>query len=252
MPPQFLYHYTSIESLVYILKNKSIRFNSLGQVDDLNEGKSEDYKSFGNYFFVSCWTDLEEESIPFWNMYTDKMKGVRIKLPSDLFNDHWIVFGEEYRVKLSANHSIVPQSNTFGLKYWVLPTHNNYFRKVEYTDEVSKLKPTLKVVEGDRFSISFDKLGIYKSKHWIFQSEWRFIMKIFPVATNLSDIPIDSDLVQESVIAIERGDPIPFTYFDVEVNEAQLKNMEIVVGPKTSQADKLIVESIVESIIQVL
>lgn len=32
--PEFLYHYTSIDSLALILKNRTIRFNSLINVDD--------------------------------------------------------------------------------------------------------------------------------------------------------------------------------------------------------------------------
>ncbi len=34
--PDYLYHYTSIENLALILKNKTIRFNSLINVDDTN------------------------------------------------------------------------------------------------------------------------------------------------------------------------------------------------------------------------
>lgn len=86
MQPEFLYHYTSIEALASILKNRTIRFNKLNRVDDVTEGKSHDFDYISEYFFISCWTDLEEESIPFWNMYTPGIKGVRIKLPSSLFN----------------------------------------------------------------------------------------------------------------------------------------------------------------------
>jgi len=39
MKPDYLYHYTSIESLAMILSTKKIRFNSLVHVDDLVEGK---------------------------------------------------------------------------------------------------------------------------------------------------------------------------------------------------------------------
>lgn len=83
--PEFLYHYTTIETLAYILSTKKIRFNALTHVDDMMEGKSKDFEHIGQYFLVSCWTNLEEENIPFWNMYSKDMKGVRIKLPSSLF-----------------------------------------------------------------------------------------------------------------------------------------------------------------------
>ncbi|MBE6746525.1 MAG: hypothetical protein E7558_03645 [Ruminococcaceae bacterium] len=34
---EYLYHYTSIETLALILKNRTIRFNSLDKMDDLQE-----------------------------------------------------------------------------------------------------------------------------------------------------------------------------------------------------------------------
>ena len=36
-----IYHYTNLESLAMILKNKTIRFNRLDKVDDLEEGNTE-------------------------------------------------------------------------------------------------------------------------------------------------------------------------------------------------------------------
>ena len=35
-----IYHYTNIETLALILKNKTIRFNRLDRVDDISEGES--------------------------------------------------------------------------------------------------------------------------------------------------------------------------------------------------------------------
>lgn len=40
--PEYLYHYTSIDNLALILKNKTIRFNSLINVDDPDEIKTID------------------------------------------------------------------------------------------------------------------------------------------------------------------------------------------------------------------
>ena len=77
---EYLYHYTSIENLSLILKNKTIRLNSLDKMDDLQEQRSAEIKNFGMFTFVSCWTSDEEESIPMWNMYTPLTSGVRIKM----------------------------------------------------------------------------------------------------------------------------------------------------------------------------
>lgn len=56
-----IYHYTSIDTLEKILSNRTIRFNNLNNVDDLEERF---YSPYSKYVFVSCWTDSPVESIP--------------------------------------------------------------------------------------------------------------------------------------------------------------------------------------------
>ena len=90
MHPDFLYHYTSIDTLGLILQHKKIRFNRLDKVDDLQESESADLGRLGRLFFVSCWSDSSEENIPLWSMYTPNMSGVRIKLPAKMFNAYHI------------------------------------------------------------------------------------------------------------------------------------------------------------------
>ena len=45
---------------------------------DLEEMKSGDIDEIGRYVFASCWTDKKEENIALWNMYAEKMRGIRI------------------------------------------------------------------------------------------------------------------------------------------------------------------------------
>ena len=49
---EYLYHYTSIESLALILKNKTIRLNPLDKMDDLQEQKTADVENLGKFVFV--------------------------------------------------------------------------------------------------------------------------------------------------------------------------------------------------------
>ncbi len=52
-----IHHYTSIENLALILKNKTIRFTRLDKVDDSEEaGLSCKNIQLSYYTFVSCWT----------------------------------------------------------------------------------------------------------------------------------------------------------------------------------------------------
>ena len=48
--PEYLYHYTSIETLDFIVKYRTIRFSRLDQVDDHSEGLSFELLSLEKYF----------------------------------------------------------------------------------------------------------------------------------------------------------------------------------------------------------
>lgn len=88
MKEDLLYHYTSIDTLALILKNKTICFNNLLNVDDLEEVGTQDMGNFGKYVNISCWTKDSKESIPLWNLYTQSMKVVRIGLPKFPFKKY--------------------------------------------------------------------------------------------------------------------------------------------------------------------
>ena len=83
-----LYHYTSIDVLALILKNRTIRLNPLNKLDDLQEQKTADVENLGKFVFVSSWTSDDVESIPMWKMYTDPRAGIRIKLRKNPFKWH--------------------------------------------------------------------------------------------------------------------------------------------------------------------
>jgi hypothetical protein len=247
--PEYLYHYTSIEALAMILSSRKIKFNSLNQVDDLNEGKCSDITTIGKYFFASSWTDLEEESLPFWNMYTPNMKGVRIKMPSGLFTIYQISFTE---INFFLNtpqidyNSLVSQDDSFHANYWVVPVRDNNLVKVEYTNDLEKLCPKIRAQIDDGNIIDTYKIGIFKAKHWEFQSEWRFLMKILPLNEIewVSQNSYVSKLL-DSLYSIETGVNIPFSEFLVNINEEKFKKMEILLGPKSSESDGIIVNSLI-------
>ena len=72
-----LYHYTSVDTLLLILQNKTLRFKSLLYVDDPLEPTTSDFGNLGGFKYVSCWTDTPN-SIPQWTMYSNNMTGVCI------------------------------------------------------------------------------------------------------------------------------------------------------------------------------
>ena len=82
MVPARLYHYTTLESLALILKNRTIRLMPIEGMDDLQESRTADVPNLGRFIFASSWTDDATESIPMWNMYASLGAGVRICLPT--------------------------------------------------------------------------------------------------------------------------------------------------------------------------
>jgi hypothetical protein len=75
-----LSHYTNIDTLRIILRDKTFLLNRIDKVNDLVE---KDYLGIKeNYLrvYVGCFTHDFNESIPQWYMYTPKEEGVRISL----------------------------------------------------------------------------------------------------------------------------------------------------------------------------
>ena len=68
---ELVHHYTNINSLECILKNKTLRLNRLDKVDDKQEVSFISQKHWAQYLFVSSWSALENESEAMWNKIVD-------------------------------------------------------------------------------------------------------------------------------------------------------------------------------------
>ena len=192
--PQYLYHYTNIDSLALILKNKTIRLNSLDKMDDLQEQMSQDKQNFGKFIFVSSWTDDETESIPMWRMYTPKQRGVRIKLPTNPFVEYQATAQEiekTFGIPVLADKNIpapfktiVPFEKLFSGDFSIANYGiGNQLIKIEYVDEENLLNPTLVENKSDgSIGIALGDLGKYKNTYWEFQKEWRYKLMFYPAS----------------------------------------------------------------------
>lgn len=244
--PKYLYHYTSIENLALILKNKTIRFSSLSKVDDLREATTKDFGEFGRFCFVSCWTDMKEESIPLWKMYTPDMAGVRIKLPIRPFEKYKISQGSHYNEK--EFYSYIDQDNHFskdGNRYLFSPVEeDDFIYKVGYTQNESLIFPKVYECSDSSKSIKIKNIGKYKDAVWKFQEEWRYKLFFWPI-TMEEFKNINSVEAQQNLISIIKEKDLPFQYYDLKIDEEKFKYMEILVGPKANDAQKIIIESLI-------
>ncbi len=248
MCPDYLYHYTSIQTLALILSSKKIRFNRLDKVDDLQEAESADLENLGRLFFVSCWSESAEENIPLWSMYTPNMAGIRIKLPSEMFK-RFVIEPQTDGFLHVVDHieSPLPYKRMITDQYLVSPTIYNssqFLKKVTYTGDKKLLCPILAEPHGEGFSYDLGEFGKYKRPEWRFQSEWRFIIMIYPGPFNFreSEDPgaalgqeLHSGLIQRS---------LSFSDFYLDLDDESINAMEVLLGPKTTKGDEIVVRSL--------
>lgn len=221
-----LYHYTSIETLALILKNKTMRFSRLDCVDDPDEYSfSRDGITPAHYCFVSCWTKNSRENLPQWYMYGNSTHGIRIELDSDMF-------------EVSGN-IIVPSffDDEFMRKnrLMVMPLLNDGFlRDIIYKDNAFE---SVFLNIGSQKAIDFKKIGIYKNTDWAFQQECRFMFYTIPLLPN-GKVNIQNALQNNIAPSV--------TQIDLPIKEEVLQNMSIMLGPQVSEAEKTIVQSLMK------
>lgn len=256
---RYLYHYTSVELLALILKNKSICFNNLLYVDDIEEAQSQDMDNFGRFVYVSCWTDDDNESIPLWNLYTPNMHGVRIKLPEFPFKKYRYKKGELFFAEDTETY--IDCKRIFDENKISVAASSPSLIKVEYTNEYEKLFPKVKkesfpgalqkfldAKEMSEFeagnvkvNYSFEEIGKYKRENWRFQSEWRYKITIAPMGMGELN-PLTFEKQQEYMRRIEDRNIVPpYQRIFLNVSDNAFEDMEILLGPKMSEAEKIIV-----------
>ncbi|RGR95820.1 DUF2971 domain-containing protein [Heyndrickxia coagulans] len=258
MEPLYLYHYTSIETLALILKNKTIRFSSLSRVDDVEEQKTADFGDLGRFCFVSCWTNDSEESIPLWNLYTPNMTGVRIRLPLDPFEKIQVNPDEKYVKESYLTHPQLTNEKLYELGCSVNPPYIATLCKVQYTDDREKLErkvyseihiePNAK--NGFKSSIerkvNIEDIGKYKSKKWVFQNEYRY--KFIIVPWSLNEMENITQEEHQKIFDRLKTNKLSFEYIDLELDNKKMKDMEITIGPRANQAQIQIIHSLVNQL----
>ena len=250
---ELLYHYTSIDRLAQILKNRTLRLSPLDKMDDLQENITKDIKNIGRFFFVSCWTADETESIPMWNMYTDVKAGVRIGLPKNPFvwhtttvEDMTKAFGQPPSgYSCNANTFIsmasLVEMGVFSPQAW----GGDILKQIVYTDEIEKLEPTIANLAKETINMDLSPIGIYKNTHWEFQHEWRYLMWFLPL--DLKPVGNIANRFNSVVNRLYRGElEPPFDHFDLDLSEDALDRMVITPSPKMTAGNRIILDALIE------
>lgn len=246
---QKIYHYTSIQTLALILKNKKIRFSRLDNVDDMEEsmyGSGSMQSKLGRYTFVSCWTKSATENIALWNMYTNN-RGVRIALDEMPF--------KTYDITNSNFISLFPNLIQQEHDYLIFANINEAkLHSIDYVDNIQEEINNLIQSDPENVYINNGRLGLIKRKEWSFQQEVRFRIIVSPVtpnATNVQKTNNPSSSLSNNMLTIGNciatSKPVSCSFIDLDLDTEKLADIEVMMGPLTSEADKIIVESLLLS-----
>ena len=252
---EYLYHYTNISSLALILSNRTIRFNSLDKMDDLQEQETADIKNLGQFFYVSSWTDDAKESIPMWNIYTSHDQGVRIKLRKNPFRLYMnkkkdIEMLNVFKIEGEDNDNkvLIPFIDMIKKKFYSASCMDpgSLLYKVEYTDDNDKLYPKVFMKNEEGITFKFNNIGRFKNRYWEFQSEWRYGLLCIPMDYLKGPEKMKRDLelfAGNLYMGIAKQ---PFSYYDLQISDDAFDEMEITLSPWISLGNKVIVQSLID------
>jgi hypothetical protein len=260
MPSDRIYHYTSIESLALILKTRKLRFTRLDGVDDVREAQAHAGIDFGKFFFVSCWTQQAEESIPQWSMYSREMQGVRLELPVFPFTNDplrpkqgWT--GIEWQGDLL---SPLPFEALWGPSYFITPMflrREHFAGPVEYVPSVADAyaRSIQREVHPDgRANLKIEALPLLprrKSIEWHFQKEYRFslfVLPSLPVPPMGPGSPQFFEMIGQhmSNSFINNVDP-RIAFVDVDLSGEAFQDLVVRTGPLATAGGQASIEALV-------
>lgn len=241
---QFLYHYTSIPTLAYILRNRSIRFNNLLNVDDPEEAETEDLGKAGRHCLVSCWTDISEDLIPMWNIYTPDMKGVRIKMRQNPFKQYTYNKGELHFTQTT--NSYIDYNSDYAKKVNIFDKCP-LLVKVEYTENEKLLKPKVITKSENGVTVSFNDIGKYKRTSWAFQHEYRYKITTAPWSMEeLEKVETPEEQLQIFMRLLDENNTQYCNEIFLNLADDAFEDMEILLAPKTTDAEYIIVDALLE------
>lgn len=228
-----IFHYTSIETLALILKNKNIRFTRLDMVDDPDEySLIKDNINPSQYVYVSCWTKNAHENMPQWYMYGNGKHGVRIEMESELFETVENQFCPSY----------FSRDKIFKQGYMIMPIlKRGLLLDIDYVEDVSLLQDKIFVDTGETSGVNFNKVAVSKSKNWQFQQECRFILNVFPcVKSYFGGYLGFKECFENHYIP-------PMKYIDVPLLETAYQSIKIMLGPDVNEAEETIVKCLMQT-----
>lgn len=244
--PKYLYHYTSIDSLALILRDRKIRFSPLTDLDDLEEKHLKYARQYGKYVFISSWTEDGIESIPMWNMYAGLDGGVRIKMPAMPFEQYELssdivvstIPKQLLDLYKKSNAAIENYLDYVDEPYYIIKRMPRLY-KINYIENIADNENKSNLLSTSEIEEKLTQIGRYKRIFWDFQKEWRYVLTLLPVKYNDNKKKF-VDMTENIFFYF------PFKYYFLLLNNDAFRKMEIVLSPKMSDGNRAIVRLLKE------
>ncbi|MGE5488234.1 MAG: DUF2971 domain-containing protein, partial [bacterium] len=208
-----------------IFRNKTLRLNSLRNVDDAEEGLADIFGNMQRYVFVSSWTRDKAENIPLWSLYTPDMKGVRIGIDPEKI---YLEYNEQGEV-----------SNIHSVETISCYQNGQFLFDVDYGDNfIAELFSR----DGSISQSNMERLGRTKSRSWEFQKECRFILY------GLHRNNMKPHFVSARSWFFERilhKDNCSINHIDLMLSDTVWEDADILIGPAADLNDEQYLSSLI-------
>jgi hypothetical protein len=172
---QYIYHYTTIDRLIRILKSDYFFFSSLGKMNDLLE--FEQARSNNKNYYVGSFSREKNEVIAMWGMYGIPWEmGVRLAIPTKQFRkwisklSHVFEVSKEFKV---LNTPI--QVNSHQKRICCVSYINDSSTRLDWSNQQLYLKNK---PELSNWKNNGEVSGYIKEIAWKYESEVRTIISI--------------------------------------------------------------------------
>ena len=232
-----------------------------GDIIDLREVSEFDYSYLekvieeGRSSLFESKIKEERENLALWKMYAG-YDGIRIGLDENMFvsfpNSPFNTFRSFYSKIAYFGNGYCADQYTNKIKIY----------DVQYSDDLKGIVSNLVHLDNGKLSINTSDAGLIKRTEWYMQKESRFKIQVLPL--NYSYIPYKAEqlnnmdrlqLTEANIKVVpaliqsikEDYDPsVPYIFMPLRTEA--INSMEIMMGPCTNKADRIIVESLLKDL----
>ena len=211
-------HYTTIDTLLAILKSKKLRLSPLSKLNDPLEERHTALLH-QNKYFVTCFSHELRESIPMWRIYCQGARGICLEFHSLDFATDMLLF------------SAAEQEQLIGWEF----RHTTAI-DVKYCDDLNMLVKTIDPLD-DGIGVSVPAASGYaKTRAWQYENETRIIAYIDVVKGNPSRFYDQENWPDNNNPKTYNYPKVDFIY--VDISHPLLKDVSIIINPFISEAQR--------------